>query len=117
MGDRKAGRQPRRLLDAHTHSNMRTERQTVTTTLPLEFTALGWSKSLSPVFFVFTSSGHFDIGTSQNLASCSTTADFTIQIYIISVNSNLRNITVGSLEFIGLVRSHDCHKSHRSKMV
>ena len=76
MGDRKAGRQPRRLLDAHTHSNMRTERQTVTTTLPLEFTALGWSKSLSPVFFVFTSSGHFDIGTSQNLASCSTTADF-----------------------------------------
>ena len=76
MGDRKADRQPRTLLDARTHSHMHTERQTVRMTLPFEFTALGWSKSLPPVFCVLTSSGRLDIETSQNLASCSTTADF-----------------------------------------
>ena len=76
MGDRKADRQPRTLLDARTHSHMHTERQTVRMTLPFEFTALEWSKSLPPDFFVLTSSERFDIGTFPNLASCSTAADF-----------------------------------------
>ena len=49
---RKAGRQPRVLLNARKHSHMHTERQTVRMTF--EFTALGWSKSLPPVFFVLT---------------------------------------------------------------
>ena len=84
--------------------------QTVRMILPFEFTIPGWSKSLPPVFFVLTSSGRFDIGKSQNLASCSTTAVFTIQIYLISVNSNLPNITVRSFEFIG--QGSPCHCSH-----
>ena len=75
--------------------------------LSVLFTALGLFKSLLPAFFVLTSSGRFEIGTSQNLASCSTMADF--------YNTNT-SITV-LLNSLGLVRSHDCHKSHRSKMV
>ena len=64
-------------------------------TLPFDFTALGWSKSLPPAFFVLTSSGRFYIGASQNLACCSIMADFfTIQIYSISANSTFPNITV-----------------------
>ena len=61
-----------------THSHMHTERQTVRMTLPFEFTTLGWSKSLSPAFFALTNSGGGGgvFGTSQNLYSCSTTADF-----------------------------------------
>ena len=75
------------LLDAHTHSHMHTERQTVRMTLPFEFTALG--------------SGRFDIGTSQNLASCSTTTN----LYY-------------TFEFVGVTElDHNCHKSRRSKMV
>ena len=76
MGDRKAGRQSRTLLDARTPSHMHTERQTLRMTLPFKLTTLGWSKSLPSVFFVLTSSGSFNIGTFQYLASCSTTADF-----------------------------------------
>ena len=70
LGDRKAGRQPRTLLDAHAHRETDSQNDLV-----VESTALGWSKSLPPVFFVLTSSGRFGIGTSKNLASCSTTAD------------------------------------------
>ena len=39
-------------------------------TLPLELTALGWSKSLPPAFLILTNSGRCDIGTSLNMAKC-----------------------------------------------
>ena len=55
LGDRKSDRQPRTLLDAHTYSHMHADSQTDRMTLPFEFTALVWSKSLPPAFFVLTS--------------------------------------------------------------
>ena len=51
LGDKKAGRQTRTLLDARTYSHMHTDRQIDRMTLPFEFTALGWSKSLLLAFF------------------------------------------------------------------
>ena len=113
-GDRKAGRQPSTLLEAHTHSHMHTDSQkyvtyTVRMNLTFEFTALGWFKSLPTVFFLLISSRRFDIGTSQNLASCLKRRIFTIHIYSISVNSNLLSITVGSFEFIGVMPQSHTH--------
>ena len=90
----------------------RADRQTDTTThtqtcmqangktLSLELTAFLWSKSLPTAFFLF---GVFDIGKSQNMARCPTTAELYITCLLeiestISVNSNLTYmyILVGS---------------------
>ena len=114
--------------------------QTIRLTLLFEFTTLRKSPSLLPAFFVLTSSerfpfgilgqvwylivsipdlchlSYFENGLSQNLAICSTMADFYNTNLFDLVNCNFPNITV-HLNLLGLVRSHDCHKLHRSKMV
>ena len=42
------------------HARRQTDKQTDRKTLPLELTALEWSKSLTPAFFGLINLGHFD---------------------------------------------------------
>ena len=79
----------------------RTDRKEGRQTLSLDFTPIGWSKSLTPIFFVMTNSG-----VSQNMARCPTMAE--------RYNTSLFEIECTlSSEYncrLGLLISHECHK-------